>query len=156
MIKSKSATLVAAMILMAVPSAGRAGTLLPDDHGIALETSVDETHGTIHRIGGIDPIHNLFDITDAISLKSAGCEMTGKGRARDSLSGSNRDGKIDGVGVFGGDETSTRNGFEFHDFRSAGAARSVPEPSSLSLIALAGIGYVARFLRRHRICLSKV
>lgn len=147
--KSQRTALVAALILMAVPSAGRAGTLSPDDHGMISGISIDKTHGAIHRVGGIDPTHILFDLTDATSPKSAGFKMTESVRAGNSHS----DGT--GGGVLGGDETSARNGCEFHNFRFAGATRSVPEPTSLSLIALAGIGYVARFLRRHRSCLVK-
>jgi len=137
MMKSKRTALVAALIFMAAPSAGLAGTRLPDDQGIVSGSSMDETEGAIQLISGIDPTHILFDVTDATSLKSAGIEMTERAPAGNSRSG-------------GAD-----NGFEFPNFRSEGATRSVPEPTSLSLIALAGIGFVARFLRRHRLCVLK-
>lgn len=155
MMNSNRTALIAAMILMAVPNAGLAGTLLPDDQGIVSETSIGETQGAIHLIGGIEPTHIQFDIIDAASLEPAGFAMTESVRARNTLSGKVSGAKFKRVGLSRGDDTSTRNGFEFHGFRFEGATRAVPEPTSLSLIALAGIGYVARFLRRHRICLLK-
>ena len=118
--------------------------------------SIDKMYGAIHLSGGIDQTHILFNFTDATSLKLTGFAMTGSVLAMDALNSTFSGGSINGIGVFGGNVTSTQNGFEFHNFPFAGTIQTIPEPTSLSLIALAGIGYIARFLKRHRIGLTRV